>query len=714
MLKGFKANGGDIMEFLFKPAIVLMNKLKFLKKFGLIFIISLLPMSLILINLVIQINNKIEVNNSQMIGLNYDSAVRLLVQHAQQHRGLSSTYLSGNTSVKDQILAKQEELQKDIENIAFLDSKYGTLLKTSSKWNDIKNKYIEVEKNIFSLSVNDAISKQTQLIGEMLDLKSDVADSSSLILQQESYKYYLVDNIVYKLPRTTEYMGQARALGSSVAAKQNATKDEKFRLLYLSQTMSIALGDSQRGMNIIYDNYPEGKKILDETYSKAFNSSKKLVDTINSELINSDDIKIKSEEYYNSATNSIDDVYNLLDSVSNTYAEINQKDGKSLIFQRNILAIVALIATILIAYLFIGFYLAVKGTITIIQNSSAIVAEGDLSKYVEHDVKDETKLIIDSLNKIIEAFSNIIHSTKKVSNDVVSASTSLNQITEQTTEAINQTAEAIQDIAAGAEVQLQETKDAATIMDKMASRIQGIAKSSLGVSKSSSEMELAAEDGSNMINGAITKMNSINLHVEESSSIINNLGERSQSIGEIINTITEIASQTNLLALNAAIEAARAGEQGKGFAVVAEEVKKLAEKSSLSANQISELIKSMQDDTSKSVNQMSKVMIEVKDGVNAVEEAGRAFEKILESTKGVVSQIKEISVVSKQMAESSEEATTSLLKVSKIADKASGNTQSVAAASEEQLASMEEVVSATEDLNSKAIELQEIIDKFRV
>ncbi|WP_160691329.1 methyl-accepting chemotaxis protein [Clostridium sp. C2-6-12] len=702
------------MEFLFKPAILLMNRLKFLKKFGLIFIISLLPMSLILINLVIQINNKIEVNNNQMIGLNYNSAIRSLVQHAQQHRGLSSTYLSGNISVKDQILAKQGEIQKDIESVDSLDNKYGTLLKTSSKWNDIKNQYIELEKNIFNLSVNDAISKQTQLIGKMLDLNSDVADTSYLILEQESYKYYLADNIVYKLPRTTEYMGQARALGSSVAAKKSATKDERFRLLYLSQTMSIALGDSQRGMNIIYDNYPEGKKILDETYVKASNSSKKLVDTINAELINSEEINIKSEDYYKSATNSIDDVYSLLNSVSNTYAEINQKDGKNLSFQRNILASVAIIATILIAYLFIGFYLAVKGTITVIQKSSSIVAEGDLSKYIEHDVKDETKLIIDSLNKIIEAFSNIIHNTKKVSNDVVSASTSLNEITEQTTEAINQTADAIQDIAAGADVQLKDTKDAAITIDEMASRIQGIAKSSLEVSKSSNEMELAAENGSSMINGAITKMNSINSHVEESSSIINNLGERSQSIGEIINTITEIASQTNLLALNAAIEAARAGEQGKGFAVVADEVRKLAEISSLSANQISELIKSMQEDTSKSVNQMNKVMVEVRDGVNAVEEAGRAFEKILDSTKGVVNQIKEISVVSKEIAESSEEATASLLKVSNVADKVSTNTQSVAAASEEQLASMEEVVSATEDLNSKAKELQEMIDKFKV
>ena len=86
-----------------------MNKLKFLKKFGLIFIISLLPMSLMLVNLVIQINQKIEINDNQMMGLTYNSAIRTLIQHTQQHRGLSSTYLAGNTSVKDQISKKPEQ-----------------------------------------------------------------------------------------------------------------------------------------------------------------------------------------------------------------------------------------------------------------------------------------------------------------------------------------------------------------------------------------------------------------------------------------------------------------------------------------------------------------------------------------------------------------------------------------------------------------------------
>ncbi|WP_459479271.1 methyl-accepting chemotaxis protein [Clostridium saccharoperbutylacetonicum] len=699
---------------IFKPAIILMNKLKFLKKFGLIFIISLLPMSLMLVNLVIQINQKIEINDNQMMGLTYNSAIRTLIQHTQQHRGLSSTYLAGNTSVKDQISKKQEEIQKDIENIDYLNSKYDVVLKASSKWNEVKGQLMDIEKNIFNLSLNDAVSKQTKIIADILNLGSDVSDSSSLILQQEAYKYYLVDNIVYKLPRTTEYMGQSRALGSAVAAKQSSTKDEKFKLLYLSQTMSIALADSERGINIVYNTYPAAKKNIDETYSKALGSSKKLVDTINTQLINAEDIKIKSDEYYNSATDSINDVYGVIDAVSNTYAQINQNDRHNLILQRNILATIAITATILIIYLFIGFYLAVKGTITTIEKSSSVIAEGDLSININHDVKDETRLIIDSLNKIIKSFSTIITSTQKVSSDVVLASTNLNQITEQTTEATNQIAEAIQEIAAGAEGQLKDTKSATEVIELMADKIQEIAKSSLKVSKSSNEMELAAENGNTMISGAIIKMNSINSRVEESNGIINSLGEKSQNIGQIIDAITEIAAQTDLLALNAAIEAARAGEQGKGFAVVAEEVRKLAEKSSLSANEISTLIKSMQEDAFESVEQMNKVMGEVKEGVDAVTEAGKAFEKILDATKSVVSQIGDVSVISKQISESSEEATDSLLKISKIAEKASVNTQNVAAASEEQLASMEEVVSSTEDLNSKAVELQKIIDKFIV
>jgi methyl-accepting chemotaxis protein len=109
--------------------------------------------------------------------------------------------------------------------------------------------------------------------------------------------------------------------------------------------------------------------------------------------------------------------------------------------------------------------------------------------------------------------------------------------------------------------------------------------------------------------------------VQDLSKVIRGLGERSKEIGEIVAVITKISSQTNLLALNAAIEAARAGEHGRGFAVVADEVRKLAEQSAQSAQQISELITHIQKETLNAVQSMDQATKEVQSGLDVVDSA---------------------------------------------------------------------------------------------
>ncbi|MGO4276703.1 methyl-accepting chemotaxis protein, partial [Paenibacillus sp. TAF58] len=135
-------------------------------------------------------------------------------------------------------------------------------------------------------------------------------------------------------------------------------------------------------------------------------------------------------------------------------------------------------------------------------------------------------------------------------------------------------------------------------MEEMSKGIQNIAEASSNASDLAIETTKGAIQGNEMIHLAIHRMNAVNDIVQKSAAELIQLKDRSIEIGGIVNMITEIASQTHLLALNASIEAARAGELGRGFSVVAAEVKKLAEESERSAQQIQELIRSIQTDTS--------------------------------------------------------------------------------------------------------------------
>ena len=141
-----------------------------------------------------------------------------------------------------------------------------------------------------------------------------------------------------------------------------------------------------------------------------------------------------------------------------------------------------------------------------------------------------------------------------------------------------------------------------------------------------------AEKGADVIQQTATGMREIAADIDGSSQLIAKLGERSQQITAIVNTIRGIADQTNLLALNAAIEAARAGEQGRGFAVVADEVRQLAARTSGSTAEISSMIAMIQEETRQAIDSMEGTRDRAALGVELANQAGTVILQIREGT----------------------------------------------------------------------------------
>ncbi|HCX52586.1 MAG TPA: methyl-accepting chemotaxis protein, partial [Bacillus sp. (in: Bacteria)] len=164
----------------------------------------------------------------------------------------------------------------------------------------------------------------------------------------------------------------------------------------------------------------------------------------------------------------------------------------------------------------------------------------------------------------------------------------------------------------------------------------------------------------------------------------------------------------------AAIEAARAGEQGKGFAVVSEEVRKLAEESSTSALRISDLIVRIQEETNKAVDFMQFTTNEVKTGINNVNGAGESFEKIQQSVKEVSLQINEVSSSVEQMVGGADQLSKTMEQIIEISLSTAEGTQNISAATEEQLASMQEIAASTITLSKMAEDLHEQTSVFKV
>ncbi|WP_396021185.1 methyl-accepting chemotaxis protein [Bacillus sp. S/N-304-OC-R1] len=306
----------------------------------------------------------------------------------------------------------------------------------------------------------------------------------------------------------------------------------------------------------------------------------------------------------------------------------------------------------------------------------------------------------------------VIHGINKSSTQLIETSKLLSVNSEKANGVSHQIFSSIQEVSQGANTQYRSSEESAATLEQMSKGIFQIAETSSNVSHLSSISLENAQLGNSSIKKVINQMNVINESVQLSADAIKTLENQSNEISLIINMIRDISAQTNLLALNAAIEAARAGEYGKGFAVVAEEVRKLAEQSEKSAGSISLLITKINEDTSRTVQSMNVVTDSVQDGIKAVEEAGKSFDNILGSIKGVVSHIEEVSVTSEEMSAFSEEVTAGIMENTIIASRAAETTENIVEQTVEQENYIHDILSSTKKLNEMAEELDELVRKF--
>ncbi|MFA6314072.1 MAG: methyl-accepting chemotaxis protein [Sterolibacterium sp.] len=313
------------------------------------------------------------------------------------------------------------------------------------------------------------------------------------------------------------------------------------------------------------------------------------------------------------------------------------------------------------------------------------IASGDLTTSIETRPGDTTSLLAatkemrDSLHRII---GEIRVAAVRVADDAASLSASSSQVT------------------AGSNQQSEAAASTAAAVEEMTVSIQHLSSSSDDAHKTAAEAGTLSIEGEAVVNTAVTEINKIADSFNRSSQLISNLSEQSDQISAIVNVIKEIADQTNLLALNAAIEAARAGEQGRGFAVVADEVRKLAERTTASTQQIAATIGDIQHGTQNAMQGMTEGSGLVVEGVGMAAKAGDSMTLIQASSRKVLDAVAEIaSALHEQSAASN-----------LIAE----NVEKIAQMTEENSASVKEVNQAANHLDELSRQLNSLVGQFKV
>ncbi|MBL8097268.1 MAG: HAMP domain-containing protein [Anaerolineales bacterium] len=318
----------------------------------------------------------------------------------------------------------------------------------------------------------------------------------------------------------------------------------------------------------------------------------------------------------------------------------------------------------------------------------------------------------------------------------------------QQAEAISRTASSVEamghavtGVAQGAQEQAGAISRAAALTAEIARSIGSVSESAQRGAEHSAEAAEVAQVGVERVSANADGLHRVRTQVEQAAGKVQAMGERSEQIGVILETIDDIASQTNLLALNAAIEAARAGEQGRGFTVVAEEVRKLAERASTSTHEIAGLVGEIRASVRQAVEAMAVTTEEVERAVagshgdiemlngvltaaqgvsgevrqiaTAAHGIGRSARTLSELMESVSAVVEENSAAAEEMAASASEATHAIESIAAVSEENSAAVEEVTAAAQEMSGQTDEVTTASQRLSDLAIALNEVTARFK-
>lgn len=384
---------------------------------------------------------------------------------------------------------------------------------------------------------------------------------------------------------------------------------------------------------------------------------------------------------------------------------------------KSILQTTLIIILVMTVIAIIMSFILSNGIVRNIQKLKEVFAKasnGDLTVSIKASTKDEFRDLTNSFNSMIKNISELMKSVTNSSSTVLETSTSLASMSEEITASINEVAKAIEDVSVGATDQVQNAQQGAAEMDHLAHRLDKINDNSYEMDKISNNTKELGSKGLYMIETLTEKSNKTKSATSQVNEIVQDMNESTKQINAISETIAEITAQTNLLSLNASIESARAGEAGKGFAVVAEEIRKFAEESQRSTEEIKAIIASIQKKSETAVESIRLTEAVVNEQDLAVSQTQQIFSEILKSIEVMLTKVDEVRKSIVDIDEKKKSTVSKIENISFISEQTASASEEVTASAEEITATMEELTKHSSELQVLAEQLGAEISKFKI
>ncbi|MBI3071924.1 MAG: methyl-accepting chemotaxis protein [Deltaproteobacteria bacterium] len=349
--------------------------------------------------------------------------------------------------------------------------------------------------------------------------------------------------------------------------------------------------------------------------------------------------------------------------------------------------------------------------------SAQNVAKGDLSRFVELPHQERARELDElalSVNRMLQSLRDLAVIIQDAAQKVAGSATQLSSSAEGASASASEIAGSIESVARGAEKTNEVVERTSQLIDEITATMRKTSQSADDAVSASQSTSNAAQTGGVAAEHAAEKIRSVFESMERAGELVLHFGEKMGEIHKIVDVITNVAQQTNLLALNATIEAARAGEAGRGFAVVAEEVRKLAEGSARSADQIAALIDALGHESDKVVAAVANSTRDLADGREVVSEIVRTLDGIKTMAVTGAARVQQISQGVKAQLSAADEMVKAMEHISQVAENNAAATEQVSAATEEQSGNIHGMAQEAQDLAELGRRLEAAVLRFKL
>jgi methyl-accepting chemotaxis protein len=708
---------------MFVPAARLMGRFKYAQKFVLVAIVLLIPLAYVGYAYLKEQGTKVGFSAKERVGVAYVAPANELLARLAAGRTLAVEAATGDQAAQQQLSTQQQAIKAEVAVLDQVDKRVGGSLQTTAMWTTLRG---QIGDAIATTPTDPAktLDAWSGLTAGTVGLITQAGNTSNLILDPDLDSFYVMDALIVKTPALIDSASLAGDRELVTGGSSAASLDSRIQLAVDKGVISSLTTGLSADLKTAFGSTHDAalQSSIAPKLAPVAATAGGIQQQLTQGMHGSSDAAQAAQAGDQAAVATATLAKNMAPRLDVLLAA---RIGGFTSAQQMV-ELVAVISLVIAAYMFIGFYLSVMGSVRQMEGVASRIAEGD----IEHDmviasgdemglatngfatavlgylrdVATAARAVADgdlsvtiaprsdrdvlgvALSGMLESLRNLVGEVARSSAEMTTASREMETMTADTVRAVGEIARATEEVALGAESQVRMVEQASGSVDETGASAQ--------------DASIAASAGAETADRAEHANGAVRATSEQVSSAIRDLATKSAEIGGIVTAITGIAEQTNLLALNAAIEAARAGEHGLGFAVVADEVRKLSEEAQDAAGKIAAIIAEIQADTRRVVEVVADSGARTDAGVAAVASTREAFVAISSSITQVTAQVERIADLTSQVAQVSEEA--------------SAAAEQVSASTEQTNASAQEISATAQRVAGVAYALDQVVSRFRL